>query len=101
MLRKEDFLMIQALARRSVYQCDIAAELGVHPKTVSRALCRGAAPEGRRRPEYTRPLAIGIAGGFGAAVAMLAAGRPRRTPGLHPRSAPGMAPALRRCTHAP
>jgi transposase len=57
MLRKEDFLMIQALARRGVYQCDIAAELGVHPKTVSRALRRGAAPEGRRRPERGSKLA--------------------------------------------
>ena len=51
MLRKEDFLMIQALARRGVYQCDIAAQLGVHPKTVSRVLRRGTAPTGRRRPE--------------------------------------------------
>jgi transposase len=51
MLRKEDFLVIQALASRGVYQRDIAAELGVHPKTVSRALRRGSAPQGRRRPE--------------------------------------------------
>lgn len=50
MLRKEDFLMIQALASRGVYQCDIAAQLGVHPKTVSRALRRGAAATGGRRP---------------------------------------------------
>jgi len=44
MLRKEDFVMIQARVRSGVYQKDIAAELGVHPKTVSRALKRGAAP---------------------------------------------------------
>ena len=50
MLRKEDFMLIQALARRGVYQRDIAAQLGVHPKTVSRALRRGTAPVGRRRP---------------------------------------------------
>jgi transposase len=50
MLRKEDFVMIQARVRSGVYQKDIAAELGVHPKTVSRALKRGAAPTiGRRR----------------------------------------------------
>ncbi|MFN8177678.1 MAG: helix-turn-helix domain-containing protein [bacterium] len=50
MLSKEDFVEIQALARRGVYQRDIAERLGVHPKTVSRALKRGGAPEGRRRP---------------------------------------------------
>jgi transposase len=49
MLRKEDFLMIQALASRGVYQCDIAAKLGVHPKTVSRALRRGGARTGGKR----------------------------------------------------
>ena len=41
--------MIQALVRRGVYHKDIAAELGVSPKTVSRALSRGSAPRGRRR----------------------------------------------------
>ena len=49
MLGKEDFVVIQALAKRGVYLCDIADELGVHPKTVSRALKRGGAPAGRRR----------------------------------------------------
>jgi transposase len=44
MLKKEDYLMIKALKRRGVYQKDIAAELGVHPRTVSRALKRGSAP---------------------------------------------------------
>lgn len=40
MLRKEDFAVIKALKKRDVYVKDIAAELGVHPKTVSRApLC--------------------------------------------------------------
>lgn len=44
MLSQEDYLMIKALKKRGVYNVDIAAELGVHPKTVSRALKRGAAP---------------------------------------------------------
>ena len=35
-------MVIQALVRRGVYVCDIARQLGVHPKTVSRALARGA-----------------------------------------------------------
>jgi transposase len=41
--------MIEALVKRGVYQCDIAAELGVSPKTVSRALARGGAPAGHGR----------------------------------------------------
>jgi transposase len=44
MLKKEDFAVIKALAQRGVYQQDIAAQLGVHPKTVSRALARGGPP---------------------------------------------------------
>ena len=43
---KEDFVMIQALVKRGVYQEDIAARLGVHPKTVRRALARDGAPSG-------------------------------------------------------
>ncbi|MEX2431603.1 MAG: IS21 family transposase [Dehalococcoidia bacterium] len=50
MLRKEDWMMIKALAEQGVYQTDIAAQLGVHPKTVSRALKRGAAPKAPRPP---------------------------------------------------
>jgi IS30 family transposase len=34
-------MVIQALVRRGVYVCDIAPQLGVHPKTVSRALAPG------------------------------------------------------------
>lgn len=45
MLRKEDFAVIKALKARGVYQKDIAAQLGVHPKTVTRALQRGEAPK--------------------------------------------------------
>jgi transposase len=43
----EDFIVIQALVQRGVYLCDIAQQLGVHPKTVRRALQRGGPP--RRR----------------------------------------------------
>jgi len=49
MLSKEDFAVIKALSKRGVYLKDIAVELGVHPKTVSRALKRGNAPKGRRK----------------------------------------------------
>jgi len=48
MLRKEGFAMIKALQERGVHQVDIAAQLGVHPKTVSRALKRGGAPKATR-----------------------------------------------------
>ena len=46
MLGLEDFMTIQALVKRGVYLCDIAEQLGVHPKTVSRAVQRGAPPAG-------------------------------------------------------
>ena len=48
MLSKEDYLMIEAQRRRGVYVKDIAEELGVHPRTVRRAMQRGAAPSGKR-----------------------------------------------------
>ena len=52
MIRKEDFAVMKALAQRGVYLKDIALELGVHPRTVSRALARQGAPErGRRKSE--------------------------------------------------
>ena len=38
--------MIQERLRQGVYVKDIAAELGVHPRTVSRARTRGDAPHG-------------------------------------------------------
>jgi len=44
MLTQEDFWMIQEKVNKGVYQQDIAAELGVHPKTVRRALARGGPP---------------------------------------------------------
>jgi transposase len=49
MLSKEDFAVIKALKQRGVYQKDIAEQLDVHPKTVSRALKRGEAPVRQRR----------------------------------------------------
>jgi transposase len=57
MLRKEDFMVIEALVQRGVYLCDIARAVGVHPKTVSRALARGSAPvrPRRRRPSLLDP----------------------------------------------
>jgi transposase len=49
MLRREDWIVIQAQVRRGVYQKDIAARLGVHPRTVRRAVGRGGAPPKRPR----------------------------------------------------
>lgn len=49
MLKKEDFAVIKVLDEMGVYQKDIAEKLGVHPKTVSRALRRGSAPEKLRK----------------------------------------------------
>ena len=49
MLSKEDYAVIKALQKRGVYIKDIAEEIGVHPKTVSRALAREGAPERKRQ----------------------------------------------------
>lgn len=49
MLSKEDYAVIKSLKRRGVYQKDIAKELGVHPKTVSRALKRDGPPVKQRK----------------------------------------------------
>jgi transposase len=49
MLNKEDFAVIKALHQHGAYKKDIAAELGVHPRTVSRALKRGHAPVRKRK----------------------------------------------------
>ena len=48
MLRRRDWLMIHERIAQGVYVKDIAAEMGVHPRTVSRALRRGGAPPGQR-----------------------------------------------------
>lgn len=57
MLNKEAFAVMKALRQRGVYIEDIAADLGVHPKTVSRALQRGGAPE-RGRPAQSSKLDV-------------------------------------------
>jgi len=49
MLTREDYLMISERRRQGVFLKDIAAELGVHPRTVRRALKRGGEPP--RRPK--------------------------------------------------
>jgi transposase len=54
MLKKEDFIVIKTLTNRGVYQKDIAAELGVHPKTIRRALQRGDAPAPKRPPRSSK-----------------------------------------------
>ena len=54
MLSQEDYIVIRTLKKRGVYNKDIAAELGVHPRTVSRALRRGSAPERSRSPRPSK-----------------------------------------------
>jgi transposase len=54
MIRKEDFAVIKSLAQRGVFQKDIALELGVHPRTVSRALKRKGAPEREREKSVSK-----------------------------------------------
>src|SRR3970040_1112674 len=49
MLNKEDFAVIKVLQKRGVYLKDIAAEVGVHPKTIRRAIERGSARERKRK----------------------------------------------------
>jgi len=49
MLSKGDWMSIKAQVEAGVYRKDIAAALGVHPKTVGRALKRGGPPAKRRR----------------------------------------------------
>ena len=48
MLKKEDWMEIRTQVERGVYKKDVAEKLGVHPRTVSRALERGGAPTGRK-----------------------------------------------------
>lgn len=48
MLNKEDWMDITTQKDKGIYLKDIAAELGMHPKTVSRALLRGGPPSGKR-----------------------------------------------------
>ena len=51
MLTQEDYWMIDELHQQGVYRGDIAERLGVHRKTVSRALERGGPPSSKRRRE--------------------------------------------------
>ena len=55
-LTEEDYWMIQERLDKGVYFKDIAAELGVHPKTVSRAVKRGGPPRRTRSREKHRKL---------------------------------------------
>ena len=48
MLKKEDWMDITTQKDKGIYIKDIAAELGMHPKTVSRALLRDGPPSGKR-----------------------------------------------------
>ena len=48
MPKRGDFLMIQHKHDDGVYIKNIAGELGVHPRSASRALKRGGAPTGKR-----------------------------------------------------
>ena len=54
MLKKEDYRMIQVLKKRGIYMKDIADELGVHPKTIQRALKRGGAPVRERNRKASK-----------------------------------------------
>src|SRR5512143_46665 len=56
MLRREEWLMIQEQVEKGVYLTDIAAALGVHPRTVRRTLHRGGPASGKRpRARYSKP----------------------------------------------
>ena len=54
MLTKEDLAVIRSLTKRGVYQIDIATELGVHPKTIRRALKRETIPEKKRKKKGSK-----------------------------------------------
>ncbi len=55
MLTQEDYWMIKELHERGIYRKDIADRLGVHPKTITRALKQsGAASRRRRRQKYAK-----------------------------------------------
>ena len=48
MIKREDYMTIEAMAAQGMYQKDIAQALNINPKTVRRALARGSAPESER-----------------------------------------------------
>ncbi len=107
MLRKEDFAMIKALHERGVYHKDIARQLGVHPKTVSRALKRQGAPSGQQAaaPSWTQTVSGPPVGGRGVECRGGPARRSRppatrvsdRAAAVHPAEARSYARAERRC----
>jgi IS30 family transposase len=69
MIRKEDWMYIKTQIEKGCYQKDIALELGVHPKTVSRSLKRGGPPRGhgqiRNRARPSDPERLGRDQGHG------------------------------------
>ena len=54
MLTKEDLAVIRSLTKRGLYQIDIATELGVHPKTLRRALKQETIPEKKRKKKGSK-----------------------------------------------
>ncbi len=60
MLTQEDYWMIRELHEQGLYRKDIADRLGVHPKTVTRALKQGDAPPRRAN----LPKRVGFLAGF-------------------------------------
>ncbi|MRR59461.1 MAG: IS21 family transposase, partial [Deltaproteobacteria bacterium] len=54
MIDKEEYAVIKSLDQHGVFLKDIAEELGVHPRTVSRALKRGAAPKCERKKRRSK-----------------------------------------------
>lgn len=54
MLKKEDLAVIKALNQHGVYIKDIATELDVHPRTVSRALKRATLPTRTRKSKTSK-----------------------------------------------
>jgi transposase len=53
-ISKEDYAVMKSLDQRGIYLKDIAAELGVHPRTVKRALARGSAPVHDRKKRSSK-----------------------------------------------
>jgi lambda repressor-like predicted transcriptional regulator len=47
-------MMIHALAQRGLSPCDMAKQVGVHPRTVRRVLARGGAPALRPKRRGSR-----------------------------------------------
>lgn len=54
MLKREDYFMIQEMKAKGMHVKDIAHTLGVHPRTIRRALERGSAPRGRKKSRISK-----------------------------------------------